>query len=112
MNPQLCFLISCILAIGPLNLTGRRHTATKEAALSTQLPAAGAVPDAPTALAIARVLLGRFAGQRALAAEEPLRAVRSGRYWIIEHGPAGQHGGLFLEFSAQDCRVVEMSYGK
>jgi len=76
------------------------------------VPANGYVPDAVTAIAIARAVLVPIYGQRRIDAEEPLTARRDGDTWEVEGDPHCPADGrcdtktVYVKLSAEDGQIL------
>jgi hypothetical protein len=74
------------------------------------------VPDAATAIAIARAVLVPIYGAKAMQAEEPLTAQRHGDIWVVEGTlpcpkVASCVGGTAeLQLSAKDGRILHVTH--
>ena len=72
------------------------------------------VPNADTAIAIARAVLIPIYGAKAIEAEEPLKAQRHGDIWVVQGTlpcPKGQMcvgGTAELQLSAKDGRILHV----
>jgi hypothetical protein len=80
------------------------------------IPAAGAVPDARTALVIAKAILTPIYGEE-LRGEEPFRATLKGDRWTVQGtlncgGRFCKGGVAEIEIAKSDGRVVSISHGK
>jgi hypothetical protein len=88
--------------------------ASGASAQPTYMPPAGYVPDAKTAIRIAKAVLGPVYGEQKIEAEEPFRATLTNEIWTVEgHLPEGLVGGVALvEISKSDGRILRMIHGK
>ena len=85
------------------------------------LPPSGYVPDAATAIAIARAVLIPIYGEKTIRSEEPLVATRDGSAWLVngtlpcqreyEHTPC-LGGTAFVKLSAEDGQIMFVTHGK
>jgi hypothetical protein len=78
------------------------------------IPPAGFVPNAETAISIARAVLIPIYGAKAIQAEEPLTAERHGDVWVVEgtlpcpKGGSCVGGTAELQLSAKDGRILHV----
>ena len=76
------------------------------------------VPDAATALTIARAALMAAYGAKTIAAEEPLSARRDGDTWIVEGTlscpkTAAYLGGVAeIQISSKDAEITSISHSQ
>ena len=77
------------------------------------VPSKGYVPNANTALAIARAVLVPIYGQKRVAAEEPLTASRDGDTWVIMGDPHCEPetvcdwaGTIYVKLAAADGQIM------
>ncbi len=80
------------------------------------IPAAGAVPDAKTALVIAKAILTPIYGDE-LRGEEPFHATLKGERWTVQGtlncgGQSCKGGVAEILITKSDGRVVAISHGK
>jgi hypothetical protein len=81
-----------------------------------QFPPKEFVPDAATAIAVARAVLIPVFGAEATKAEEPLTAERHGDIWVVQGTlpcPKGEScvGGVAeLQLSAKDGRILYVTH--
>jgi hypothetical protein len=78
-------------------------------------PNNGFVPDAKTAVAIARAILVPIYGRQTIASEEPLVAARRGDLWIVRGSlhcgaPACVGGTAEVKLSAKDGRILHVTH--
>jgi len=80
----------------------------------TDVSPAGYVPDAKTAIRIAKAVLAPAYGEPKIEAEEPFKAILRGDIWTVEgHLPEGLAGGVaHVEISKSDGRILRMIHGK
>lgn len=80
----------------------------------TYVPAAGYVPDAKTAIRIAKAVLSPVYGEAKIEVEEPFSATLKGGTWTVEgHLPDGYSGGVaIVEISKADARIIRMNHGR
>jgi hypothetical protein len=82
------------------------------------VPPAGFVPNAETAISIARAVLIAIYGAQAIQAEEPLTAVRHGDVWVVEGTlpcPTGSScigGTAELRLSAKDGQILHVIHSQ
>ena len=82
------------------------------------VPPKGFVPDAKTAITIARAVLIPIFGEGTIRDEEPLTAKRQGNIWVVSgtlHCAIANtcDGGVaFLALSAKDGRILKVTHGK
>lgn len=80
------------------------------------IPPAGAVPDAKTAILVAKAILTPIYGEE-LRAEEPFRATLKNGRWTIEGslncgGQSCKGGVAEIRISKSDGRVLMIAHGK
>ncbi|HJT43499.1 MAG TPA: NTF2 fold immunity protein [Rhizomicrobium sp.] len=78
---------------------------------------AALVPDAKTAISIARAVLTPIYGPQVIQAEEPLIAVRQDDVWVVRGTLNCPHekclgGTAELKLSAKDGRILHVIHGK
>lgn len=82
------------------------------------VPPGGFVPDAATAIIIARAVLIPIYGTDAIRRQEPLTAQRSGDIWAVQgtlqcpEGRTCAGGTAMLRLSARDGRITQVIHGK
>lgn len=80
------------------------------------VPPKGFVPDADTAVAVARAVLIPIYGAATIRGEEPLRAERHGTSWYVngtlQCGPHCVGGTAFVEISAKDGTILNVFHTK
>ena len=80
------------------------------------VPPKGFVPDATTAIAIARAVLIPIYGAATIRSEEPLKAERKGNSWHVNGtlrcAPHCLGGTAFVEISAKDGAVLQVFHTK
>lgn len=80
------------------------------------VPSKGFVPDAATAIAIARAVLIPIYGAKLVESEEPLKAERLGDIWLVRGTlPCGKDnvclgGSAELQLSAKDGRILHVTH--
>lgn len=110
--------VLCALGLLVAGLSG----APAQEAWFAKLPGGGVVPDAATARAIAEAIFIPIGGKESLAQKRPLEVRRKGNVWIVTPSyrrrklPPGhipmRGGGLRIEISAVDGRVLKLLLGK
>ena len=77
-------------------------------------PPNGFVPDAKTAISIARAILIPIYGAKQIAAEEPLKATLKDDLWIVSGSlRRGRAGGVAeAHIRKSDCQVVLVIHGR
>ena len=85
-----------------------------EAQAHSVKPAAGLVPDAGTAIAIAEAVSLPVYGKTQIDSEKPLRATLQKDVWLVTGTLHGQtKGGVVeVEISREDGRILRLSHGK
>ena len=82
------------------------------------VPSSGFVPDAATAVAIARAVLIPIYGAKVIQEEEPLTAQRNGDIWVVKgtllcpKGATCPGGAAELKLSAKDGRILRVIHYK
>jgi hypothetical protein len=101
------------LCLGALILATASYAAPRKA---EWLPAAGVVPNAKTALVIARAILTPIYGAETIQSEEPLRARLDGSVWVVTGtlncSPNCKGGTATIGIAKSDGRVVTVFHGK
>ncbi|MFD2718982.1 NTF2 fold immunity protein [Hymenobacter monticola] len=86
--------------------------ASAQTAPDGQVPKAGYVPNASTAVSIAEAVLLPLYGSKAIRRERPFRAeLRSDSVWVVHSGRYTK-GGSYVEISKRDGRILEATIGK
>src|SRR4051812_4781758 len=89
-------------------------SATTAVAQPGYVPPKGYVPDAATAIAIARAVLIPIYGAKTIAEEEPLTATRRGNIWRVDGTmncrPRCVGGVAELRLSAKDGRILYLMH--
>jgi hypothetical protein len=77
-------------------------------------PSRGLVPDANTAIAIARVIGNRAFGVKAIKQQEPLVARQFPKFWEVEGSihPDASGGVIVVRIAKTDARVLYFNHGK
>jgi hypothetical protein len=78
------------------------------------VPSGGYVPDAKTAIGIAKAVLGAVYREAQIESEEPFTATLKDGAWTVEgHLPLDRTGGVaVVEISKSDARIIRMIHGK
>jgi len=91
-------------------------TATQTHAQRGYVPPRGFVPDAKTAVAIARAVLIPVYGEDTIRGEEPLIANRHGEEWYVDGtlqcAPHCLGGTVFVAISARTGAIITMFHTK
>ena len=79
------------------------------------VPPEGFVPDAATAITIARAVLIPIYGAKLIESEEPLTAERVGDIWVVRGTTCSRDqfcvgGAAELQLSAKDGRILQVTH--
>jgi hypothetical protein len=107
-------LRSLFLAILVSVLASGSIEAVAQKAPEAPAPADGFVPNAQTAIAIARAILVPIYGREQIEIEEPLSAKLEGEVWTVRgHLPPHLLGGVAeVEISKHDGRILHVFHGR